>query len=115
MDSLEYNAIINCRQQLEIALKDDRDIVQFLRCKHFIDDEIQEFVLNSVVISPLLKSGKLVKKIIDKVRLNSKHFYTLLQEFKNHGEKYSDIIEILELQLPHFTNNSACTSNSGKS
>ncbi len=98
--SPEYTVIINCMDKLEIALKDNRDIVHFLERNYIINKDIHDYVLSATCpLTPLEKSGKLVEKIRDKVELNAQNFYVILTEFQSHRETYKDIIQILLLNM----------------
>ena len=99
-ESLEYITLVRCTKQLEIALKDKRDIVHFLECNKFISREVHEETLDpKSSLNKVDKSGRLVEKIKDKVQLNPKTYYLFLNELKSYPRTYGDIIEILDSEF----------------
>ena len=99
-ESLEYVTLVRCTKQLEIALKDKRDIVHFLECNKFISRDVHEETLDpKSSLNIVDKSGRLVERIKDKIQLNPQNYYLFLNELKSNSHTYGDIIEILDSEF----------------
>ncbi len=113
--SPEYTVIKNCTSILENALKENRDIVHFLERKNFITEDTHDYVLGATCpLTPLQKSWVLVKKIRDKVKINTQNFYILLEEFKCCKDYYLELIAKLELEMENQNITISPHSNRGK-
>ncbi len=97
MSQSEYKTLLQCTKKLEIALKSDRNILNFLNLEGFIKPSIYEDVNNpKSLLSASEKAGLLVTGIKDKVELNPKNYHKLMRHFHQDRRMYGDIADILD-------------------
>ncbi len=90
----EYKTVLQCTEELEIALESDRAILNFLDREGFIRPSIYEDVSNpKSLLSASEEAGLLVTGIKHKVRLNPKNYHKLMRHF--HQDRR--IMEILQI------------------
>ncbi len=93
----EYKTILQCTEELEIALESDKAILNFLDREGFIKPNIYEDVNNpKSLLSASEKAGLLVTGIKNKVKLNSKNYHKLMRHFHQDRRMYGDIADILD-------------------
>lgn len=72
--SIEYNTVVNCTGDLEFAVKDDKEVVNFLHL-HAADE-----------------AGLLVTRIRDRVKLDKLEYHKLMKYLNSRGKKYEVIV-----------------------
>ncbi len=93
----EYKTILRCIEELELALKSDGDILNFLDGEGFIKPNVYDKVKNPIsLLSDAEKAGLLVTGIKDKVKLNPKNYHKLMRHFHQDRRMYGDIADILD-------------------
>ena len=93
----EYKTILRCIEELELALKSDGDILNFLDREGFIKPNVYDKVKNPIsLLSDAEKAGLLVTGIKDKVKLNPKNYHKLMRHFHQDRRLYGDIADILD-------------------
>ncbi len=94
----EYKTILRCIEELELALKSDGDILNFLDREGFIKEpNVYDKVKNPIsLLSDAEKAGLLVTGIKDKVKLNPKNYHKLMRHFHHDRRLYGDIADILD-------------------
>ncbi len=93
----EYKTILQCTEELEIALESDKAILNFLDREGFIKPSIYEDVNNpKSMLSASEKAGLLVTGIKNKVKLNPKNYHKLMRHFHHDRRLYGDIADILD-------------------
>ena len=96
-ESKEYSTIVKCSRKLEIALKSDRAIAQFLREQGLLTTDDYD-VINSPTsrLSPAEKSSILVAAIRDRVELHPRNYHIVVNYMHQNSTRYRDINEILD-------------------
>ena len=95
-ESKEYSTIIKCSRKLEIALKSDRDIAQFLYEQRLLTTDVYDLVSSPTSkYSPSEKSSILVAAIRDRVELHPRNYHVVVNYMHQNNTRYRDIIEIL--------------------
>ncbi len=90
----EYKTILRCIEELELALKSDGDILNFLDREGFIKPNVYDKVKNPIsLLSDAEKAGLLVTGIKDKVKLNPKNYHKLMRHFHQDRKMYGDILD----------------------
>ena len=86
-----------CKKWLEIALKGlDRNMVDFLYQNGFITDDVCDQVLNRVtLLSAADKAHELVKGIKNRVDLDKKSYFVLIDGLTQGGVLYQPVVNIL--------------------
>ena len=103
-ESKEYCTIIKCTRKLEIALKSDRNIAQFLLQQGFITQERYNEVINPKSnLTDADKASMLVTAIRDRVELNTRNYRKLVDHLRQNIIRYGDIIEILDQEFHQTT------------
>ena len=97
-ESKEYSTIVKCSRKLEIALKSDRDIAQFLHEWRFLTTDDYD-----VRFSPAEKSNILVTAIRDRVKLNPRNYHVVVNYMRQNSTRYRDMIEILDTEYQGST------------
>ncbi len=93
----EFRTIVQCTEELEIALQSDKAILNFLDREGFIKPSVYEDVNNpKSLLSASEKAGLLVTGIKNKVKLNPKNYHKLLKYFHKDRRMYGDIADILD-------------------
>ncbi len=94
---MEYTTLVNSTDMLEIALKEDRDVTNFLHRNGLITQGTYDSVSDprSTTLNPMDKVFLLVQDIKDKVRLNPGNYHVLIRYFSENEWKYKDILNIL--------------------
>ncbi len=91
------SAIVQCTEELEIALESDKAILNFLNREFFIKPNVYEDVNNpKSLLSASEKAGLLVTGIKNKVKLNPKNYHKLMRYFHQDRGMYGDIADILD-------------------
>ena len=103
-ESKEYSTIVKCSRKLEIALKSDRDIAQFLHEQGLLMTDDYD-VINSPTsrLSPAEKSSILVAAIRDRVELHPRNYHVVVNYMHQNSTSYRDIIEILDTEYQRIT------------
>ena len=103
-ESKEHSTVIKCSRKLEIALKSDRDIAQFLHEQGLLTTDDYD-VINSPTsrLSPAEKSSVLVTAIRDRVELNPDNYHIVVDYMRQNVKRYKDIIKILDKEYPPET------------
>ena len=92
----EAQTIENCTPQLEIAFKEDRDLVHYLKKEGFIKKSLSEDVLDpKSSLTEVEKAGKLVQAVKDAVSLDHEMFHALVDQLKISGRFYKSIVKKL--------------------
>ncbi len=93
----ENRTIIHCTEQLEITLRSDRAILNFLNREGLIKPDVYEDVKNpKSLLSASEKAGLLVTEIKNKVSLNPENYHKLMRHFHQDRRMYGDIADILD-------------------
>ena len=96
-ESKEYSTIIKCSRKLEIALKSDRAIAQFLHEQGLLTTDDYDIITSPTArLSPAEKSNVLVAAIRDRVELHPRNYHIVVNYMHQNNTKYRDIIEILD-------------------
>ena len=83
-------------EQLETALRSDRQIVHFLYREGFIHQNLRDDVMNPrSMLDEHEKAGVLVTRIMDRVKLSAHNYHTLLEHLRQRGKSYESIVKIL--------------------
>ena len=103
-ESKEYSTIIKCSRKLEIALKSDRDIAQFLHEQGLLTTDDYD-VINSPTsrLSSAEKCSILVTAIRDRVELHPRNYHVVVNYMCQNSTRYRDIIEILNMEYQGIT------------
>ena len=101
-ESKEYSTIVKCSRKLEIALKSDRDIAQFLHEQGLLTKDDYDAVNSPTLrFSSAEKSRILVTAIRDRVELNPDNYHIVVDYMRQRNVKrYRDIIKILDEEYP---------------
>ena len=100
-ESKEYSTIVKFSRKLEIALKSNRDIAQFLHEQGLLTTDDYDVVSSPTSrLSPAEKSSILVTAIRDRVELNLRNYHKLVNHLRQNIKRYGDIIEILDKEYP---------------
>ena len=103
-DSKEYSTVVNCMKQLEIALKSDRYIAQFLLQQGFITQELYDEVTNPKSnLTETEKAGMLVTAIRNRVELNPRNYHKVVDHLHQNIIRHKDIVEILDQEYHQTT------------
>ena len=103
-ESKEYSTIVKCSRKLEIALKSDRDIAQFLHKQGLlITDDYDVISSPTSRLSPAEKSSILVTAIRDRVELHPRNYHVVVNYMRQNNTRYKDIIEILDTEYQGST------------
>ena len=95
-ESKEYSTIVKCSRKLEIALKSDRDIAQFLHKQGLLTKDDYDVISSPTSrLSPAEKSNTLVTAIRDRVELHPRNYHVVVNYMHQNNTRYKDIIEIL--------------------
>ena len=95
-ESKEYSTIVKCSRKLEIALKSDRDIAQFLHEQGLLTKDDYDVISSPTSrLSPAEKSNTLVTAIRDRVELHPRNYRVVVNYMHQNNTRYKDIIEIL--------------------
>ena len=95
-ESKEYSTIVKCSRKLEIALKSDRDIAQFLHEQGLLTKDDYDVISSPTSrLSPAEKSNTLVTAIRDRVELHPRNYHVVVNYMHQNNTRYKDIIEIL--------------------
>ena len=82
-ESKEYSTIVKCSRKLEIALKYDRNIAQFLLQQGFIIQERYDEVINPKSnLTDADKASMLVTAIRDRVELNPRNYHKVVNHLR---------------------------------
>ena len=96
-ESKEYSTIVKCSRKLEIALKNDREIVQFLHEQGLITTDDYDVVSSPISrFPPAEKSSVLVAAIRDRIELHPRNYHVVVNYMCQNSTRYRDIIEILD-------------------
>ena len=103
-ESKEYSTIVKCSRKLEIALKSDRDIAQFLHEQGLLTTDDYDLVSSPTSrLSPAKKSSLLVTAIRDRVELHPRNYHVVVNYMHQNNTRYKDIIEILDTEYQGST------------
>lgn len=95
-NSKEYKALVNCMNELEIALQSDREVVHFLFKEGLINSELRGNVLDPKnKWTALEKSGLLAIAIEEKVKLSARN-YRIVVNYLRSKDKYKEVVEKLD-------------------
>ena len=95
-ESKEYSTIVKCSRKLEIALKSDRDIAQFLHEQGLLTKDDYDVISSPMSkLSPAEKSNILVTAVRDRVELHPRNYHVVVNYMHQNNTRYKDIIEIL--------------------
>ena len=95
--STEYLTIVTCASQLATALHSDRDIPHHLHAKGFITKDIYDDVINPrCMLSASDKACELVSGIRRAVERSPTNYNKLVSFLRENGDRYNDIVKILE-------------------
>lgn len=97
-DSREYCTLLNCRQDLELALHpEDTKLVSFLHIQGWITDEVRNSIFDPhSTLTEKQKVCTLLYEIEKKVRLNPRNYCILTGYLKEDQKMYKDILTILD-------------------
>lgn len=97
---IELKTLENCVESLELALSRlERGVVYFLNREGFINESIQDRVLDPrSLLDEKEKAGELVKEIRKRVKQDSQSYYTFLNELKRYGKLYQPAVNTLEAE-----------------
>ena len=113
-ESKEYAIITKCSWKLEIALKSDRDIVLFLLQQGFITQEHYDEVSNPKSnLTEAEKVSMLVTAIRNRVELNPRNYYKMVDHLRQNRIRYGDIVEILDQEYHGSTSPGVPVSGPG--
>ena len=96
-ESKEYSTVVKCSRKLEIVLKSDRNIAQFLHEQRLLTTDDYDAVNSPTSrLSPAEKSSILVAAIRDRIELHPRNYHVVVNYMHQHSTRYRDIIEILD-------------------
>ena len=100
---MEYITLMDCTEQLEIALHEDRAVTHFLHTNGLITQGTYDSVNDprSTTLSPQEKVCLLANDIRDKVCLNPENYHKLIRYFSENERQYKDILPILNEKYGH--------------
>lgn len=98
MESIELRTLERCTPLLEKSLKIlDRKLVHFLKEEYFIPDHVRDEVLETFsVLNETGKAGKLVTCIKNRVDLDPRNYYVLVDRLKKEYKLYEPILKALD-------------------
>ena len=103
-ESKEYSTVVKCSKKLEIALKSDRDIAQFLHEQGLLTTDDYDIVSSPTSrLSPAEKSSILVAAIRNRVELHLRNYHVVVNYMQQNSTRYRDIIEILAMEYQGST------------
>ncbi len=90
---------------LEIAVREDRDMLHFLHVNGLITQGTYDSVSDprSTTLNPMEKASLLVRDIKLKVRLNPENYHVLIRYFSENELQYKDIVNILNKKYEALT------------
>ena len=92
-ESREYKTLRKCVESVRITLRDDVELQNFLFGNYFISKEEYDNIAN---LSQEQKITSLLNGFLNKVKIAPENYHRLMDYFRNGGEKYKEIVDILE-------------------
>ena len=86
-ESREYRVIRKCINSVKKTLRDDADLRDFLFSNYFVSEEVYRNIP---------QEQEFLNGIINKVAIAPENYHRLMNYFRQGGEKYKDIVDILE-------------------